>query len=260
MQDLPPAERYRLLAAARSRLLQAAAMRIPLVSIAQQARALSIWDGKRVAPGDEAQLAMAFDLGVLAPLGDHARGIDRQAKAAPPEPGGADAIMLDGLRSARFGLWRILGLHPEGGARVIDLAREGEAGAEETWLMDRHVGASPPGTLIAARLAWPPGMGFAMTCGVIAPIDARALERLLLDQGPGRAPVIPAHPAPDDLAAVAALLAEPAARLRLKALARDPLLAAKAYRHAIDVGLIGPVPGRTPPGYAPPGGPATRPG
>jgi hypothetical protein len=249
MEDLPPTERYRLLAAARSKILQGASQRVPLVSMAQQARALSIWDGKRVTPGDEAQLAMAFDLGVLAPLGDHTRGLDRQAKAAPPEPGSTEAAMLEALREARFSLWRMLGPHPDGGARIVELAREAEEDAPETWLMDRFVAAAPPGSLFAARLAWPGA--FAMSCGVVAPIDSRALERLLLDLGPSRGPVLPSHPAPGDPEAVAALLEEPAARLRLRALTQDPMLAVKAYRHAIDLGLVGPVPGRTPEGAVP---------
>ncbi len=249
LATLPAAERYRRLAAARARILQAAAMRIPLASIAQQARALSIWDGKRVAPGDEAQLAMAFDLGVLDPLGDHGRGLDRQAKAAPPEPGSDDAVMLEGLMGARFGLWRLLGPHPDGaGGRIAPLsAEEEEDPGEVLWLMDRFLAAAPPGTLFAARLASPPGAGFAMTCGVVVPLDARVLEALLLDLPPRRGPVIPSRPAPEDAAAVAALLAERAARLRLAALPQDRMLAAKAYRHALDAGLVGPVPGRTPP-------------
>lgn len=254
---VPPPLLYRRLAAARQRILSAAAMRVPLASIAQQARALSIWDGKRVAPGDEAQLAMAFDLGVLDPLGGHTSGLDRQAKAAPPEPGSDDALMLEALRGARFGLWRVLGPHPEGGARLSPVPEEG---SEEVWLMDRFVAAAPAGALMAARLAWPAGAGFAMTCGVVAPLDARALERLLLDLPPGRGPVLPSRPAPDDAAAVEALLAEPAARLRLKALATQPGFAAKTYRHAIDLGLLGPVPGRTPPEAMPPAPPPGRAG
>ena len=237
---LPPALRYQSLAAARQRILSAAAMRVPLVSIAQQARALSIWNGKAVAPGDEMQLAMAFDLGVLDPLGGHRRGLDRQAQAAPPEPGSEDAVMLAALQRPRFGLWRMLGPHPEGGARLAPLPE-----GEEVWVMDRYLAAAAPGAIFAARLVQP--AEFAMTCGVVAPLDARALERLLLDAPPSRGPVLPGRPALEDAAAVDALLAEPAARLRLKALLAQPGFAAKAYRHAIDLGLVGPVPGRTPP-------------
>jgi hypothetical protein len=58
--------------------------------------------------------------------------------------------------------------------------------------------------------------------------------------------VVPRHPASDDAEAVERLLAEPAARLRLKELPRQPGFAARAYRAAIDSGLLGPVPGRMP--------------
>ena len=89
----PAAARYLRYAPLRGRLLTAASRRVPLASIAQQARALSLWDGKRVVPGDEMQFAMVMDLGVLDPLGGHTRGIERQAKAEPPAPEGEEGRM-----------------------------------------------------------------------------------------------------------------------------------------------------------------------
>jgi hypothetical protein len=229
-------------AEARGRILTAAARRVPLASIAQQARALSLWDGKRVVPGDEMQLALVLDLGVLDPLGGHARGIDRQAKAEPPAPGSDDARMLAALQGARFGLHRVLGPHVEGGA-----AAEGFPDGAPIRVHDNFLGRQPPGRLFAARLAWPEE-DLAMTCGAVAPIDSRVLERLLLGLPPTRGPVVPRLPAPDDdVAAVAELLEEPAARARLAELPRRPGFAALVYRAAIDLGLLGPVPGRGPP-------------
>ncbi|WP_135469916.1 hypothetical protein [Crenalkalicoccus roseus] len=235
-----PRLRYQRLAAARGRLLSAAAGRVPRASLAQQARTLALWDGRQATPGDEAQHALLLDLGVLDPVGGHLSGLERQARAAPPEPGSDEAAMLEALRRARFGLWRVLGPHPEGGARLAPL-EEGE----EVWVMDGFLGAAPAGALVAARLAWP--AEFAMTCGVVAAADARLLERLLLDLPPQRGPVLPSRPAAGDAEAVAALLALPAARQRLRALLAEPGLAARTYRHALDLGLMGPVPGRTPP-------------
>jgi hypothetical protein len=46
--------------------------------------------------------------------------------------------------------------------------------------------------------------------------------------------------------AIARLMAEPAARLRLADLQRQPGFAARVYRTAIDLGLLGPVQGRMP--------------
>jgi hypothetical protein len=232
------ARRY---AEARGRILTAAARRVPLASIAQQARALSLWDGKRVVPGDELQLALVLDLGVLDPLGGHGRGIDRQAKAEPPEPGSDDARMLAALREATFGLYRLRGPHPEGGA-----AAEGFPAGGPVHIHDGFLGQQPPGRLFGARLAWPED-GLAMTCGAVVPLDSRALERLLLGLPPARGPVSPRSPPPDeDEAAVAELLEDPAARARLSELPRAPGFAALAYRAAIDFGLLGPVPGRAP--------------
>jgi hypothetical protein len=248
----PPLVLYQRLSAARQRILSGAANRIPLVSIAAQARALGVWSGKRAEPGDEAQFALLMDLGVLEPVGGHTPALDRQARAAPPEAGSDEAAVLAALRAARFGLWRVPGPHPDGGARLAPLGSE--AGAEEVWVMDTGLPQAPPGASVAARLMRPAGAPFAMTCGAVAPCDSRVLERLLLDVAPPRgvAPVLPALPAPDDAARVDALLAEPAARMRLAALLRGPGAAARAYRHAIELGLMGPVPGRTPEEAMPP--------
>ena len=231
----------RAYAEARGRILTAAARRVPLTSIAQQARALSLWDGKRVVPGDEMQLALVLDLGVLDPLGGHTRGIDRQAKAEPPPPGSDEARMLGALQEAAFGLYRLRGPHPEGGA-----AAEGFPDGGPVHIRDNFLGTRPPGTLFGARLAWPEE-GVAMTCGAVVSVDSRVLERLLLGLPPTRGPVVPRLPAPDeDAAAVAAILEEPAARARLAGLPRTPGFAALCYRAAIDLGLLGPVPGREP--------------
>ena len=86
-----------------------------------------------------------------------------------------------------------------------------------------------------------------MTCGAVVSLDSRAVERLLLGTPPQRGPVNPALPLPDDGPALERLVAEPAARLRLAALAGSPGFAATVYRIAIDLGLMGRVNGRTPP-------------
>jgi hypothetical protein len=62
---------------------------------------------------------------------------------------------------------------------------------------------------------------------------------------------LPSLPLSDDVAAADRLLPEPAARLRLAALAAAPGFAARVYRTAIDLGLMGAIPGRTPPELLP---------
>lgn len=237
----PAAARYLRYAPLRGRILTAASRRVPLASIAQQARALSLWDGKRVVPGDEMQFAMVMDLGVLDPLGGHTRGIDRQAKAEPPPPGGEEERMLAALARAEFGLYRLLGPDPEGGA-----AAERLPDGERLRIWDSYLGTRAAGELAGLRLAWPEP-DLAMTCGVVVPVDSAVLRALLLGTPPSREPVLPRQaPTPDDAAAVARLLEEPAARLRLRDLPRQPGFVARVYRAAIDRGLVGPVPGRTP--------------
>ena len=246
-ESLTAAARYARYAPIRRRILTEASKRIPLASVASQARALSLWDGKQVRPADEMQLAAVFDLGVLDPVGEHHRAIERQAKADPPPPGSEEDRMLRALASARFGLFRLLGQRPEGG-----VAAEAFPGAEPVVIWDNHLmRGRAPGALIGARLAFP-DEDLAMTCGTAISLDSRAVERLLLGTPPQRGPLLPSLPRPDDGAALARLVAEPAARLRLAALAAAPGFAAMVYRTAIDLGLMGPILGRTPAEAMPP--------
>jgi hypothetical protein len=239
--DQTPAARYLRYAAIRRSLLSAASQRIPLVSLASQARALTLWDGRQVRPADEMQLAAVFDLGVLDPVGDHGRAIERQARAEPPPPGSEEDRMLRALGEARFGLYRIFGPRAEGGVSA-------EAFPDGTPLViwDNHLTRNrAPGALVGLRLAFPEE-DLAMTCGTAISLDSRALERLLLGTPPQRGPVLPSLPLAENGPAVARLMAEPAARLRLAALAAAPGFAAKVTRTALDLGLMGPVLGRTP--------------
>lgn len=237
--------RYRALAEARGRLLTAASQRIPLASLAQQARALSLWNGKQVAPGDEAQLALVLDLGTLDPLGGHTPGIERQARAAPPSPDSDDALMLAALRDAVFHFVLLAGPHPAGGA-----AAELFPAALPLRIADGNLGRNPPGLLLGMRLCWPDEDAWpnvAMGCGAFVQMDARVLERLLTGAPPSRAPVRPSQRAPDDAAVIERLIGNEANRARVERLPGVPGAAALTYRAAIDLGLCGPVPGRTPP-------------
>ncbi|WP_149537759.1 hypothetical protein [Siccirubricoccus phaeus] len=241
MGEEPASARYLRYRGLRGQILSAAAKRVPLASIAQQARALSLWDGKAVAPGEEAQLAAAFDLGVLDPLGGHGRGIDREAKAAPPAEGSDAARMLAALQDARFGIFRLIGPEAAGGAAVESLPDGARLTIWDSYLAER----TPPGRVFGARLAWP-DPDLAMTCGVLAPLDGWALRQLLAGAVPERGPVQPRQIRVEDLAEIDTILAEPQAREVLAALLGKPGFAARLYRAAIDRGLMGPVPGRMP--------------
>jgi hypothetical protein len=85
-----------------------------------------------------------------------------------------------------------------------------------------------------------------MTCGTAVSLDSRALERLLLGTPPQRGAVIPSLPLADDGPALERLVDDSTARLGLSMLGLAPGFAAKVYRTAIDLGLMGPVLGRTP--------------
>lgn len=243
-----PAARYARYAGLRRQLLTEAAKRIPLASLASQARALSLWDGKQVRPADEMQLAAVFDLGVLDPVGDHGRAIERQARAEPPLPGSEEERLLQALMAARFALVRITGPRAEGGV-AAETFPEGEA----LVIWDNHLARGrAPGALVGLRLAWPEP-DLAMTCGTAISLDSRVVERLLLGTPPQRGPVRPSLPLPEDGPALARLLAAPAARLRLTALAAAPGFAAAVTRTALDLGLMGPVITRMPADAMPPG-------
>ncbi len=239
MNDSTFESRYADYAQARGVLLNAAANRIPLASLAAQARALHLWRHNRVEPGSEAQMACVMDLGVFAPVGEHKPALQRVLGAAiPPPPGSADAAMLDAFTRARFGLYRMGAPDPRGGITLHDLCD-----GQEVWLMDSHLAQhGVPGMLVAARLAWPEA--FAMTCGVLCPMDVRVLLHIMENRPPSQGPVGAfIQPQPHE-PLVDRLLEEAAAPARLAELARDPLLAALTYRAAIDLGLFGPVPGR----------------
>jgi hypothetical protein len=231
-------ERYLNYAEARGVLLNAAAKRIPLASLAAQARALSLWRHNRVEPGSEAQFACVMDLGVFSPVGGHKPALERLVNAATPPPGSPDEAMLRAFTRARFSLFRVGERDPRGGIALHDLCT-----GERVWLMDRHLAQfGLAETLIGARLAWPEE--FALTCGVIVPVDPRVLLALMENRAPLTGPVpAPIEPRPND-PLIAQLLAEEIAPARLEELGHDPLLAVNTYRAALDHGLLGPVPGR----------------
>ena len=95
------------------------------------------------------------------------------AGAAQLQPGSDEALVLAAMRRARFSLWRVERRHEVVGLVVQDLLREDEA-----WLVDEALERSAPEGMVAAtRLCTPDA--FAMTCGVIVPIDRELLEEVI---------------------------------------------------------------------------------
>ena len=83
--------------------------------------------------------------------------------------------MLDAMRNARFSIIGILRRHDVAGLIVEDLFRGGEL-----WLVDEGLESSlPDGAALATRLCTPEG--FAMTAGVLVPLDIELIEDAIAD-------------------------------------------------------------------------------
>jgi hypothetical protein len=91
---------------------------------------------------------------------------------------------------------------------VADLLRD-----RETWLLDQGLAHSAkPGMTVASRLCWP--AEFAMTCGVIVPVDVELIEDAFSDSTAWLSHADP------------------------QSLADDPRFAAAIYRNAIQTGIM----------------------
>jgi hypothetical protein len=103
------------------------------------------------------------------------RALDRYARATPRPLGSDEALMLEAMRHVRFSIWRIERRHEAAGLVVTDVLRE----AEE-WLVDEKLEANAPqGMCFAGRICDP--KNFAMTCGVVVPVNRGLIEEAMLD-------------------------------------------------------------------------------
>lgn len=209
------------LAAARGRLLNAAARRIPAASAASQARALGLWDGKEVRFANEAQFGLLLDLGVFGPVGGHSRALEREERQPHDEE---EKRVLDALAAAHFTLFRLSGAHPEGGVRADDLLRGTELRIRDDLLQRPEF----EGCGFAGRLMRLDGVE--MTCGATAPLSDEVIEAIL-DRA---AKVVPTPPT---LPPLTPLVPEDVAALRRAAAAPD--FPARVYRASLDAGLLG---------------------
>ena len=139
------------------------------------AKHLGLAYGQALLTESEEEMTLIFDLAVHTAKPGRSRAIDRYARATAFPPGSDEARTLDAIRSARFSIWRIERHHVDAGVIVTDVLRE-----REVWLVDEALTASAqPGLTFASRLCWP--AEFAMTCGVVVPVDAEMLEDVMLD-------------------------------------------------------------------------------
>jgi hypothetical protein len=148
-------------------------------AVLRQAKRLGLSDGKVLRVSHEDELTLVFDLLLYAPPSrGRSRGIDRYAQAHPPVPGTDEARVLSALQASCFSLFQVKGRHPMIGLMLEDLLRE-----EEVWLVDESLEASAQiGAVLGTRLARPDT--FAITCGVLVPIDPETWRELafLIDE------------------------------------------------------------------------------
>jgi hypothetical protein len=200
-------DRYRRLRAISTDHHSAALKFIAGPALLAQAKRLALAVGRTLAESEE-EMILAFDLALYTAKETRSRPLDRYARAARLVPGSDEARMLDAMRDARFSIWRIEQHHATAGLIVTDVLREAEA-----WLLDEQLEASAPeGMAFAGRLSQPED--FAMTCGVVVPVDRSLIEEVTLDTLAWRRGD-PEH------------------------VAEDPRFAIAIYRAAIDNGTMG---------------------
>ena len=137
------------------------------------ARRLGLAEGKTLVADSMDELTLAFDLAIYTAKPGRSRAIDRYAKAARLASGSDEAVMLAAMRRSRFSVWRVERPHEAAGLMVWDVLRQSEA-----WLVDLGLEQSAEaGMALAMRLCEPET--FAMTAGVIVPVDRAMMEDVL---------------------------------------------------------------------------------
>lgn len=207
MQQQDILDRYRHLRKIGTQHHSAALDRLAPPAILERAKHLGLASGYAVFAGSEEEMTLIFDLAVHTAKPGRSRAIDRYAREAPCSDSD-EAHALKAICSARFSIWRVERRHEVAGVMVKDILRD-----SETWLVDEALTASAsPGLTFASRLYWP--AEFAMTCGVVVPVDAELMEDALIESMP-----ITRRPDPEQLA-------------------DDPRFALAVYRAAIENGIM----------------------
>ena len=167
-------DRYRQLRAISARHHSAALGFVSRQAILEQARRLGLAEGRMLVAESNEEMTLVFDLALYTAREGRSRALDRYARAARLPPGSDEALVLEAMRRARFSVWHIEQRHETAGLVVTDVLRE----AQE-WLVDENLETSAPeGMAFAGRLCKPEN--FAMTCGVIVPVDPDLIEELTL--------------------------------------------------------------------------------
>jgi hypothetical protein len=139
------------------------------------AKRLGLAVGRTLLAENDEEMILAFDLALYTAADGRSRPLDRYARTARLAPGSDEARVLDAMRAARFSIWRIEQPDTTAGLIITDVLR-----AAQAWLIDEQLEVSAPeGMAFAGRLSKPEG--FAITCGVVVPVDRNLIEEVTLD-------------------------------------------------------------------------------
>jgi hypothetical protein len=167
--------RYRHLREVSTRHHNAALDFVARSTVLERAKHLGCLCGNTLVAESHEVMTLIFDLAVHTAKPGRSRAIDRYAREAALTPGNDEAGTLDAMCAASFSIWRIDRRHEAAGLVVTDIFRK-----RETWLIDEGLTASgEPGFAFASRLCWP--AEFAMTCGVIVPVDEDIMAQVVSD-------------------------------------------------------------------------------
>jgi len=164
--------RYRALREISKRHQTEAVRFVPHSALLDQARRIRLAIGQTLVAESLDELTLAFDLALYTAPPGRSRGIERYARAAAVPTGSDDEAVLQAMCQARFLIWQVERRHEMAGLIVQDLMRE-----ESLWLVDEGLEqTAAEGLSFAMRVITPET--FAMTCGVIVPIDAMLLDEV----------------------------------------------------------------------------------
>ena len=164
--------RYRRLREISKRHQTEAVRYVPHSALLDQARRIGLAVGKTLVAESMDELTLAFDLALYTAPPGRSRGIERNARSAAVPARSDDEVVLQAMRQARFSVWQVERRHEAVGLVVQDLMRE-----NSLWLVDESLEqTAPEGMSVAMRVIMPEA--FAMTCGVIVPVEAMLLDEV----------------------------------------------------------------------------------
>jgi hypothetical protein len=143
-------------------------------AILQQARRLGLAHGRTFLLDSMDELTLAFDLAIHTAAASRSRAIDRYARSAAFPQGSDEGLMLKAMCDGRFAIVAVEDRHPVAGLCVTDLIR-----GTVLWLMDEGLEQSAQEDEVYATRYFVPA-DFAMTAGVIVPMDLALLEAVIM--------------------------------------------------------------------------------